>query len=154
MPRNKISPEARDALCPSHEAVLGSALIGVVGSDGEVGLLGRPLPVDEDFLAAARRGRAPEKRFRFAAPCQKSDCRQWAGGRCGVIDRVLDALGASPGRLPPCGIRAQCRWYQQRGGSACHVCPKVVTDTRDAPRADHTSSRNGTALEITSGEPP
>lgn len=119
-----------DRLCPSSVAAAGSALIGVVGSDGRVGLLGRPLPVDEDFLAAARRGRAPEKRFRFAAPCVKSQCRQWSDGCCGVIERVLEITGAVEAALPPCGIRARCRWFAQRGGAACHACPEVVTDTR------------------------
>lgn len=123
---------ADDRLCPSSLAEVGGALIGVVGADGRVGLLGRPLPVDADFLEVARRGRAPEKRFRFAAPCVRSECRQWSGGRCGVIERVLAITGEVDRPLPPCGIRARCRWFSQRGGVACHACPEIVTDTREA----------------------
>ena len=121
-----------DRLCPSTTAGPGTALIGIVGADGRVGILGRPLPVDAEFLARARRGRAPEQRFRFAGACVRSDCRQWSDGRCGVIDRVLAITGEADRPLPPCGIRGRCRWFAQRGGPACHACPEVVTDTRDA----------------------
>lgn len=128
-----------DRLCPSTTAGPGTALIGIVGADGRVGILGRPLPVDADFLARARRGRAPEKRFRFAGACVRSSCRQWSDGRCGVIDRVLaitgEAASAADRPLPPCGICGRCRWFAQRGGAACHACPEIVTDTRDAAPA-------------------
>ena len=127
-----IDADPGDRLCPSAEAAPGAALIGVVGPEGRVGLLGKPLPVDAGFLAKAGKGRALEKRFRFAAPCQKSDCRQWGGGRCGVIDRVMEIVGEIDAPLPTCAIRARCRWYNQRGGTACHACPDVVTDTSDA----------------------
>jgi hypothetical protein len=120
-----------DRLCPSAEAAEGAMLLGVVGPEGRVGLLGRPLPVDAAFLETARKGRAPEKRFRFAAPCRRSECRQWGAGRCGVIDRVMAALGeVEGGAVQPCAIRADCRWHAQRGPQACRACPLVVTDTR------------------------
>jgi hypothetical protein len=129
------APAGDDRLCPSARAESGNALIGVVGANGRVGMLGRPLPVDESFLDEARRGRAPEKRFRFAGRCVRSDCRQWSQGRCGVVDRVLAITGEIDRPLPPCGIRARCRWFAQRGGAARHACPEVVTDTRDASPA-------------------
>jgi hypothetical protein len=131
-PRAAAEPTGDGRLCPSTTAAPGTALIGIVGGNGRVGILGRPLPVDDAFLDAARAGRAPEKRFRFAGPCMRADCRQWSGGRCGVIDRVLAITGETERPLPPCGIRARCRWFAQRGGAACHACPEVVTDTRDA----------------------
>ena len=49
MHRDEI-PAPDELLCPSTQASTGAALIGVVGPDGRVGILGRPLPVDEDFL--------------------------------------------------------------------------------------------------------
>ena len=131
MPRDE-GPGAQELLCPSTEASTGAALIGVVGPDGRVGILGRPLPVDEDFLDRARQGRAPEKRFRFAGACVKSGCRQWNGGRCGVIDKVLSMTEETDAPLQPCGIRARCRWFAQTGRAACQACPEVVTDSRDA----------------------
>lgn len=126
------SPVDDDRLCPSARAEPGAALLGIVGADGRVGILGRPIPIDDDFLATARQGRAPEKRFRFADRCVRSECRQWTNGRCGVIDRVLAMTGEVDRPLQPCGIRARCRWFAQAGAAACHACPEVVTDTREA----------------------
>lgn len=118
--------------CPSSRAEEGALVIGMVQGDGTVGIFGRPLPVDADFLENARAGRAPEKRFRFSAPCVKSDCRQWSDGRCGVIDKVLNMAPVEERpALRPCGIRADCRWYSQVGAKACAVCTLVVTDTRE-----------------------
>jgi hypothetical protein len=94
--------------------------------------------VDEFFNKLAHEGRAPERRFRFADTCVKSGCRQWDNGRCGVIDRVLAAnqnFRAEP-ELPPCSIRADCRWHLQWGLRACGVCPLVVTDLRQSIAAD------------------
>jgi hypothetical protein len=135
MPADEAPAAADDRLCPSARAEPGSALIGMVGADGRVGMLNRPLPVDDDFLAAATRGRAPEKRFRFAGRCVRSACRQWSDGRCGVIDRVLAITGDVGRPLPPCAIRARCRWFAQTGAAACGACPEVVTDTREAEPA-------------------
>ncbi len=120
-----------ERLCPSARAEEGAKLIGIVQGDGTVGIMGRPLTIDAAFLEKARKGRALEKRFRFASPCMKSDCRHWAGGRCGVIDRVLEmAPPDDEGSPRPCGIRADCRWFAQIGARACAVCDLVVTDTR------------------------
>jgi hypothetical protein len=93
-----------------------------------------PLTIDDSFVATARRGRSPEKRFRFAAPCVEEHCAQWTGSRCGVIDAVLatDVRGADDeaSSLPRCAIRSSCRWFAQSGAGACGVCPLVITDCR------------------------
>lgn len=86
--------------------------------------------IDEEFVAIAREGRSPEARFRFSSPCVRAACKQWTGGGCGVIDAVLEHA-PSPAvdtPLPRCSIRPSCRWFAQRGGAACAVCPDVVTD--------------------------
>ena len=127
--------------CPSAPAAPGGQLIGVVQQDGRVALLGKALPLDDDFLDKVRRGRAPEKRFRFSAPCLKDGCKQWSDGQCGVIRRVLSAVeddaalqaeaaGTDSAPLQPCALRGACRWFAERGRPACRVCPLVVTDTR------------------------
>jgi hypothetical protein len=107
-------------------------LLGVVGSDSRVGFVRPLLKIDQEFVEAARRARAPEKRFRFAQPCVEHDCRHWQGGRCGVADAAvkLDAAEARP--LPGCSIRPSCRWFSQGGASACAACPYVVTDITGA----------------------
>ena len=121
----------RPPLCPSGTCREGALLLGVVGPEAKVGYFGEPRRVDGSFVAAAREGRSPEARFRFATPCLEGGCRQWTGSRCGVIDSVLAEIGPETGAsgLPACGIRPNCRWFRQSGETACMACPLVVTDT-------------------------
>lgn len=120
--------------CPSAACEPGAILLGLVDAGDRVGYLSPPLRIDEEFVSRARRGRSPEKRFRFAAPCVEAGCRQWSDGRCGVIDEVLASAEAvalaEPGALPRCAIRSSCRWYAQVGREACEVCPLIITDCR------------------------
>ncbi|MBZ9712542.1 hypothetical protein [Deinococcus multiflagellatus] len=116
-------------LCPSSTCAPGHLLIGVVAPGGLIQLLPSALEVDAEFVAAAHTGRAPEKRFRFASPCQAGGCAQWTGQRCGVIDAVAEVVPTQPGAaLPACSIRDRCRWYMQTGEGACQGCAYVVTD--------------------------
>lgn len=123
-------------LCPSAPAAPGAKLIGVVEADGRVVNLITPLTVDANFVASAGHGGGSVgKRFRFSSPCQESRCGHWAGHECGLIGQLREAAiqldpGVDPRPLPPCAIRAQCRWWQQRGREACAVCAMVVTDQR------------------------
>lgn len=131
-----MSPEAAgDPLCPSAPAEPGASLFGVVDAKGRVVHLITPLAVDDNFVEAARRTGAPERRFRFSSPCQEGRCGHWAGHQCGLIGQLHSAatdmgLATDEERLPPCAIRAQCRWWLQRGRQACGVCSVVVTDQR------------------------
>jgi hypothetical protein len=128
------SDGASDQLtCPSARCEPGATLLGVVEADGTVGYITPRLTVDAAFVEQASRGRAPEKRFRFAGACVEAGCKQWTGSRCGVIDGVLesgltDDLPEARG-LPHCSIRSSCRWFAQSGAEACGVCPLVITDT-------------------------
>jgi len=111
-------------------------LLGVVGADGTVGYISPRAPVSAAFVEKVKSGGAAEKRFRFAQACVESDCAQWTGSRCGVIDTVVAAAAAARFEqagtaLPRCGIRASCRWFAQAGARACAVCPLVITDSRD-----------------------
>jgi hypothetical protein len=129
------SPKVDPLLCPSSRCAEGAYLLGVVQGDGTVALTPDRIPIDAEFVAAARRGRAPEARFRFASPCQRRRCAQWTGEACGVIDAVLDGLAGTPTvlapDLPDCAIRAQCRWFDQRGPEACVACRFIVTEVAD-----------------------
>lgn len=121
--------------CPSARCAPGATLIGVLGQDGRIDHLKTPLVIDQDFVDRAEAVGAPETRLRFASKCQTSGCSQWTGSRCGVIDRVLKIMEApdAPPKaeaLPPCVIRATCRWHAQSGDDACLSCAYVVTDTR------------------------
>lgn len=86
--------------------------------------------MSREFLAIAATGHAPETRFRFSSACIQSACKQWADGGCSLPGRLAALIStaeapASP--LPQCSIRAQCRWFEQRGADACRVCPVVAT---------------------------
>jgi hypothetical protein len=123
-----LDPE-RDRICPSARCEEGSLLLGIVGPDGRVGFVSPPLPVNDAFVARAKQGRAPERRFRFAGRCVEYACGHWTGERCGVIDAAMTALAARADEaLRPCAIRPSCRWFGQHGLAACSVCPLVVTE--------------------------
>jgi hypothetical protein len=123
--------------CPSAPATEGALLIGIIETDGQVVNLGTPLPIDEAFIETARANGPPEERFRFSSPCQKERCGHWKGSECDLIgelfqsarDKSLVSDDNSAHSLPRCGIRAECRWWSQRGRDACAVCPLVVTET-------------------------
>lgn len=121
-----------DATCPSATLSPGVRLLGARGADGRIKHLRTPLTVDEDFVSRAKAQGNPEARMRFAAPCEESKCSHWTGKACGLIDRVLSHLDGQTDDprtaedLPPCTIRASCRWWKQDGASACHACDLVV----------------------------
>jgi hypothetical protein len=119
-------------LCPSSSCREGAVLLGVVEAEGRVGLLEFLLPVDSAFVEKVQAQGEPEKRFRFAAKCVKSGCKQWDGGSCRVIGQ-LSEVNARVERdevLKPCIIRPSCRWFYQEGAAACTICTYVVTDNR------------------------
>ena len=118
--------------CPSGQCEEGAQLLGVVQADGTIGYLGQPIPIDADFVATARTGRSPERRFRFTSKCVEGACQQWTGTRCGVIDKMIEALQpVDEATLPRCGIRSYCRWFHQNGVAACRTCRLVITDCTD-----------------------
>lgn len=117
-----------ELLCPSARCEPGALLLGLLSGDGSIAYVRPALEVDEDFVARARAGREPEKRFRFAQPCATSGCRHWSEGRCGVADAAASEEAEGDGRLPACAIRPRCRWFAQSGADACRSCPTVVTD--------------------------
>lgn len=77
----------------------------------------------------------PEKRLRFAQPCIQEQCAHWHDSRCDVADAAVAQVPSAAESLPRCSIRAECRWFAQRGREACRVCPFVVTDVVATPGA-------------------
>lgn len=125
----------KQVLCPSAPCREGAVLLGIVLPNGEVALAKRPPQVDGAFARSANAAGGPEARFRFASTCAQRGCSQWAGSRCGLIDRLAsnpDVAGGDEGTLRPCPIRGHCRWYTQNGERACSVCTRVVTAERSA----------------------
>lgn len=122
--------------CPSGRCKPGATLLGVVESDGHVAFFNSLITIDEEFFFDAQRERTPEKKFRFSNTCIQGACKQWDENKCGIIEQVFNYLepeGIKPEQLdafelPHCPIRSECRWFNQRGKSACYVCPLVITD--------------------------
>ena len=119
-------------LCPSSTCQENAILIGIVMRDGRVAFSSDQIIINKEFIEIARRGRSPEKRFRFGGLCVKSGCNQWTGSRCGVIDTIIESTSENNEivSLPDCSIRSECRWFYQSGANACAVCPDVITDLR------------------------
>ena len=117
-------------LCPSaRPEMAGAVAFGVVAGTVEAPLLvhvTEPQPVTEELLALARPAE-PAEVFRFAAPCAGHECQHFDGRDCRLVQRVVQILPAVTSGLPPCVIRAECRWWQQEGKAACLRCPQVIT---------------------------
>ncbi len=127
-------------LCPSARPEAGGSLaLGiVVGSVAEprVTYFPEPVAVTEQLLALAEPV-TPTEIFRFAAPCAKKACQHFDGSDCRLVQRIVGQSPVVAEDLPPCHIRADCRWWQQEGKAACLRCPQIVTDKYDS--ADVTS---------------
>jgi hypothetical protein len=127
--QNEHNVGSQTALCPSYDCNSGAKLFGVVNSGGFIDYLKVTLEIDESFVSEAKKGREPEKRFRFAGNCAKSGCGHWnkADHQCGLIDKIIEAVGNSQNKvLQYCPIRSKCRWFLQRGGLACAQCNEVI----------------------------
>jgi hypothetical protein len=119
-------------LCPSYKCVSGARLIGIAQADGSIAFFGKPLPIDQRFVDTAAQGRPAEQRFRFAGACAKGGCANWGGSGCGIAAQISRSDEAGTSELPNCGIRPQCRWFRDRGASACAVCPEIVRGSEAA----------------------
>ena len=135
----------RERSCPSAPCREGALLIGVMTRRGTLAYVQPPTRVDAEFVERANALGRPESRFRFSVPCIESGCPQWTGQGCAVVDEVLEAESenaASPAALPQCAIRSTCRWYYQRGATACAVCPLVVADIGGTETFSSLGARN------------
>lgn len=123
-----------DYLCPSYLSKPGAQLFGIV-EDGKVQYLEEAIIVDKTFTEAAKKGRSAESRFRFAGKCIKGGCAQWNNGSgvCGLTDKLIDEVSAAPAaELQHCAIREKCRWFAQRGATACAICSESVRNMEEA----------------------
>ncbi len=118
-------------LCPSARPEMdGAVIFGVVGGTPaapRLAYLTAPVPVTPDILAAAHPA-TPAEVYRAAAPCAAAACRHFDGSACQLAQRTVRLLPMVVTALPPCRIRASCRWWKQEGRAACLRCPQVVTD--------------------------
>ena len=92
----------------------------------QIAYLQHPLPITDGLLALTG-SIHPTEVLRFAAPCEEKACRHFDGTDCRLATRIVQILPAVVDTLPPCSIRAQCRWFRQEGRPACLRCPQIMT---------------------------
>ena len=135
-------------LCPSAQPDMeGARVLGVISGSAEqsqVAYLNSNVPVTAGLLAAAAPLK-PTEVFRFAAHCEENKCRHFDGSHCQLATRIVQILPAVTDGLPPCLIRAECRWFQQEGKAACMRCPQVVTESYE-PDEDFKRAALGQAI--------
>lgn len=126
----KESENGKPPLCPSAQPEMAdSVAFGVVGGTVEAPRLvhfTEPQPVTAELLALSHPV-TPIEVFRFAAPCAGHACQHFDGADCRLATRIVQILPAVTSSLPPCSLRADCRWWRQEGKAACLRCPQVVT---------------------------
>ena len=123
-------------LCPSAQPEMdGARAFGVVSGAPEarrVTWIEKPIPVTAELLAMS--APVPATRvMRFAARCQESACSHFDGHDCRLASRIVAMLDPVVAALPPCAIRAECRWWRQEGREACSRCPQIITETVNPP---------------------
>lgn len=121
-----------EPLCPSarHDWD-GARLFAVVGGTPErpeTAYLEHTEPITDSLLELAGPVE-PTEVFRFAAPCARSGCQHFDGGRetCRLAEKTVRVVPVMFETLPKCAIRRDCRWWKQEGVAACKRCPQVVT---------------------------
>lgn len=120
------------SLCPSAQPKMADSVVfGIIqGTVAEPRLshLAEPRLVTDELLALASPVK-PTEVFRFAAPCASNSCQHFDGVDCLLAKRIVELLPVAEEMLPPCRLRANCRWWQQEGKAACLRCPQIVTET-------------------------
>ena len=117
-------------LCPSAPLDEAPLLLGIVGSNGAIEFFGSPVRINEEFRKIAKKGRIPEKRFRFAAQCIENKCCNWEQQECTISKKVSAIDTGLASDYAKCGIRSACRWFSQNSLKACKNCKFMITDTR------------------------
>jgi hypothetical protein len=131
MTGNRVSKKSKSLMCPSAEPEMdGSLIFGIVTGTPEQPELVHLPQVKEipPELLTLESPVKPTEIFRIAAPCVENNCTHFDGAQCRLISRIVDGLPIVTESLPPCAIRANCRWWQQEGPEACRRCLQIVRD--------------------------
>jgi hypothetical protein len=109
-------------------------VLGVVSGSAEeprLAYVNEPVAATPDIFALAAPVAVSEV-FRLAARCEEKKCVHFDGARCQLAVRIVGMLPPVTDDLPPCVIRADCRWFRQEGRAACLRCPQIVTGNFEA----------------------
>jgi hypothetical protein len=131
MTDKRKSKPPKSLLCPSAAPEMdGSVIFGiVVGTPEQPELV--HLPQTKEIppeLLTLESPVQPTEIFRIAANCIEGGCDHFDGSKCRLASRIVDGLPAVTEALPPCPIRAKCRWWDQEGKAACQRCLQIVRD--------------------------
>lgn len=138
---DKSSERVRDLYCPSAAALddEDTLVFGVVvGSPEapEVAYLDAPTPLTPELRALAE-DVDPAEIFRTTSRCVESHCHYFGEGRCRLASHLVATLPTVTSELPPCSIRAHCRWFAEERAAACMRCPQVITQSPKAAHVGH-----------------
>jgi hypothetical protein len=117
-------------MCPSAQPEMDdSVVLGVLEETPggrRLAWIEEPQPVTPELFSLTCEV-DPRNVFRFAGRCEEKKCAHFDGQDCQLATRIVQILPRVVDVLPACGIRAECRWYQQEGKAACFRCPQVIT---------------------------
>jgi hypothetical protein len=131
MTQSETIKSSKQLMCPSAEPDMdGSVIFGIVTGTPEQPQLvhlreTKQIPAE---LLALESPVKPTEIFRIAANCIEHNCQHFDGHNCRLSHRIVEGLPQVSKSLPPCPIRANCRWWHQDGKSACLRCLQVVRD--------------------------
>lgn len=127
---NQQVKSSKKLLCPSASPDMGESVIfGIVtGTPAQPQLvhLRETKQIPAELLTLDAPIKATEI-FRIAANCDQK-CLHFDGSKCRLSQRIIDGLPQVSEVLPPCPIRANCRWWNQDGKEACFRCTQIVRD--------------------------
>lgn len=126
----RMSRQPADYSCPSAQPDTPNARVfGVVLGDvhePRVAYLEKGVAVTPEMLDAAG-AVSPTRILRFSGTCANSACGQFKNGGCRLGKDILKNLEPVVDRIPPCTIRATCRWFAENGPEVCLRCARVTT---------------------------
>lgn len=138
-------------LCPSADERMEKPVVfGVVhdaGGVARVGYLKRSVDASRQLLAVA--DPRPTEVFRVAAVCMGARCVHQAEGHCTLIKRIIDVLAPVTEKVPPCAIRPNCVWWNERGADACFRCPRIVTTNLEPSDQERVAAGPKAAISTT-----
>ena len=130
-----IIKSSQTLLCPSAEADMeGSVIFGIVAGTPEQPKLFhlRETKQVPPALVSLESPVKPTEIFRIAANCINESCTHFDGTKCRLTQRIVEGLPPVSESVPPCPIRANCRWWSQEGKEACVRCLQIVRDNYNA----------------------